>query len=172
MNIKKNIALAGALLGLLAVLSSCSGVAGKPVNRMRSYTPQNVMRFGDWLIDPVQLNKGVCRIDGNTTDVQITTDGMFTGTTIELRLVFAMPLVRPPSATISSYPVDLPLEGANKVYNIQLAYDPTTAAHLLAEDTFLTISYQPLNEGLPREVNLTTRGLVQALAVLGKYCPN
>lgn len=160
------------LLGGLLLLTACTtGVTGKPVNRMRGYQPQQVMRYGDWIIDPVRLKRGACRIDGNTADVQITTDGQFTGTTIELRLVFTMPLVKPPRATISSYPVELPLEGSNKVYNLQLAYDPTTAAHFLAEDTFLTLSYQPLNEGLPREVNLATRGLVHALAALGKYCP-
>lgn len=157
-----------AALALIAVLvQGCSGMTplGKPVNRLPAYKKDDAARYGDWLIEP-----NTCRLDGNSTDVHVSTDGTFSGNTIELRLAFAMPLVRPPRATVSSYPVALPLEGANRTYNIQLAYDPTTAAHFMAPDTFLTIRYQPLNEPQAREINLATRGLVHGLAAMARLC--
>lgn len=152
---------------LAAALVATSLAACAPtVNRMPKYQKDTAQHFGDWSISPAKP----CLIVGNSADVLASTDGAFSDNMIQIRLTFSAPLAGVPKASLSSYPVALPLEGATRSYAINLLYDPTTAAHLMQPDTFLTLTYQPLNQPQPLEVNFATRGLVHALAALRTTC--
>ncbi len=162
------------LILALALLSACSsgpkapGSSVRAEGRPNSYTSPapRALTYGEWFIEPRS-----CTIRAHAAEFTVSTDGIPTRNgTLELRTLFIAPLVRPPVAEISEILAPLPLEGAGRGYNIVLAYDAENAAHMLKPDTYLIVRYQPIASGIALESSFSTRGLMQALADLSKYC--
>jgi hypothetical protein len=148
------------------ILSSCSALpspgAGKHPPK---YSRPNVQRFDDWF---TEINS--CVLTGNSPEVRTTTNGGLEGNTIELRLHFAVPLARQPRIVLNSLPIALRLEGANQDYTVQLPYSPTTVAHYMQGDSYLTVSYMPANADADLEVSFSTSGLVSGVTYLARTC--
>jgi hypothetical protein len=129
------------------------------------YSRPNVQRFGDWFSE---INS--CILTGNSPEVRTTTTGGLENNTIELRLHFAVPLARQPRIALNSLPIALRLEGANQDYTVQLPYSPTTVAHYMQGDSYLTVSYMPANADADLEVSFSTSGLVSGVTYLARTC--
>ena len=156
------------ILVLSLLLIGCT--APKPVIRKPEARQNNIIQYGDWVLQRDKLEEGDCTLDAVTSDFLATTDGEMKNGILTIRFDFAAHLSRPPVLSLSSYPVSLPVEGMRNLYTLYIPYDPTMAAHLLLEDTFITIRYQFLGQTDVREISLKTRGLVHGLAALGKFC--
>ncbi len=166
---KKNIT--ARLLPLLvpALLAACSYSpppsgstrAGKPPK----YTPPMVSEYGEWFIEP-----RTCTIRARAAEFSLQTDGRPYKNTITLKSLFIAPLAAPPVAEVSEILAPIPVEGANRGYNLVLAYDSLNAAHMLKPDTYLMVRYQPLTSAVVLESSFSTRGLMLALADLAKHC--
>jgi len=162
-----------ALLMATALLSACSSSPQAPGSSMRtSARPSGYdapaprsLTYGEWFIEPRS-----CTIRAHAAEFTLSTDGIPSKGTLNLRALFIAPLVRPPVAEISEILVPLPIEGARRGYNIVLAYDAENAAHMLKPDTYLIVRYQPMVSNIALESSFSTRGLMQALADLAKYC--
>lgn len=128
--------------------------------------PPLIEQYGEWWLEPA-----TCTIRATATDFTLATDGHVAANgTIALRALFTMPLVKPPVAEVSELPVPVPVEGANRTYNVILAYDAENAAHMLKNDTYLIIRYQPLTQPQAMESSFSTHGLMTALADFAAYC--
>jgi hypothetical protein len=146
-----------------ALLAACAVLP--EAKHAPQWNPDKLPRFGDWYGDPE-----ACTLAGNSPDAHLTTDGELRGEQLTFRLGFDRPLVRPPHATVSGLPIVLVLEGSGRDFTFTLPYVPTTAAHMLEPDTYLIVSYQPLDSAAALEVSFQTRGLVHGLAYLGHNC--
>lgn len=166
-----------ALLLASTIMSACSSTPQAPNSSVRAsgspsgYTapaPRS-LTFGEWFIEPRS-----CTIRAHAAEFTLSTDGIPTrskyGSTLNLRAMFIPPLIRPPVAEVSEILAPLPLEGARRGYNIVMAYDAENAAHMLKNDTYLIVRYQPMVSTVMLESSFNTRGLMQALAELAKYC--
>ncbi|TKW61250.1 MAG: hypothetical protein DI628_01070 [Blastochloris viridis] len=163
-----------ALLLASALVSACSSAPQAPGSSVRtSARPQGyaapaprALTYGEWFIEPRS-----CTIRAHAAEFTLSTDGIPTSKgTLDVRALFIAPLVRPPVAEISEILVPLPIEGARRGYNLVLAYDAENAAHMLKPDTYLIVRYQPMVSNIALESSFSTRGLMQALADLSKYC--
>lgn len=161
-----------ALLPLLALAACSSGSTpfGRDVRHLPKYMTETPPRFGDWWV-----NTERCTIEAGTGDIFARTDGHLENNMLPVTVTFNLPLTKPPLATLSGIPVPVPMEGptlltTNRTYTVRLAYDATTAAHMLDHGTFLTLTYQPLTGGPVRESNLQTNGLIFAIGELNKLC--
>lgn len=156
-------------LAAFLLLASCASAIHTPAARPApKYTPRAplVEQYGEWWLEPA-----TCTIRATAADFTLATDGhVASNGTIALRALFTMPLVRPPVAEISELPVPVPVEGAQRTYNVILAYDAANAAHMLKDDTYLIVRYQPLTQPLAMESSFATHGLMAALADLATYC--
>jgi hypothetical protein len=154
------------VLVFMALLAACSSLPGVGEGKHPpKYSRPNVERFGDWF---TEVNS--CVLTGNSPEVRTTTTGKLENTTIELRLHFAVPLAGHPRIALNSLPIALRLEGANQDYTVQLPYSPTTVAHYMQGDSFLTVTYQPASADSDLEVSFGTSGLVSGITYLGRTC--
>jgi hypothetical protein len=159
-----------ALLAPALLLAACASAVHTPGHPVPKYSPKAPMmeQYGEWWLEPT-----TCTVRATATDFTLSTDGhVDSNGTISLRALFTMPLVKPPVAEVSELPVPVPVEGANRAYNILLAYDANNAAHMLKNDTYLIVQYQPLTQPLAMESSFATHGLMTALADLASYCRN
>ena len=162
--------LAAVLLAACASSPPPNGsVRGGPAQGYSANTAPRSLTYGEWFIEPRS-----CTIVARAAEFTLTTDGIPEqtkyGGTLNLRATFLAPLVRPPLAEVSEILAPLPIEGARRGYNIVLAYDSNNAAHMLKDDTYLIVRYQPMLSAIVLESSFRTRGLMQALADLAKYC--
>lgn len=166
---KKNLA----TLALAALIASCA--KGYPAS-MASGTvrggqvpkyapPPPPSDYGDWYID-----SATCAIRARAADFSLVTDARPYRNTITLKALFVAPQAMPPRVEVSEILAPVPVEGARRGYNIVLAYDAQNAAHMLKEDTFLIVQYQPLNSAQMLESSFRTHGLMFAMADLAKFC--
>lgn len=161
MNNKKMLAL---VLAMAVVVAGC--MPGPTVTRLPKWQPPvNIPRFGDWVVEPE-----TCLIRAGTQDVQAETTGKLENGVLAVKLDFPMQLVQPPTPSMSGLPVPMPLDGAWRGFRTYIAYDSQTVAHMMDPGTFVVIAYQPLNSQAVREVHFDTRGLLQAIAHVGKTC--
>jgi hypothetical protein len=139
-------------------------------NRVPQYIPPvaNPADYGEWYIEP-----RTCSIRSRATDFTLINDGkVFKDNTINLKVMFDVPVVQPPRVEVSEILAPVPVEGARRGYTIILAYDSMNAAHMLKDDTYLMVQYQPINSAQMLESSFRTRGLMFALADLAKTCEN
>lgn len=158
-----------------ALLAACaSGYDSSPTPRPGSVhggkppkyaPPPPPSDYGEWNID-----SGACTIRARAADFTLINDGKPYRGTITLKAFFTLPLAMPPRAEVSEILAPVPVEGARRGYNIVLAYDAMNAAHMMKEDTYLVIQYQPITGSQILESSLQTRGLMFALADLAKHC--
>lgn len=164
----KTALLAATLLAACSTTPKAPGSSMRAEGRPNSYSSPapRALTYGEWFIEPRS-----CTIRAHAAEFTLATDGIPTRNgTLELRTLFIAPLVRPPVAEISEILVPLPIEGARRGYNLILAYDAENAAHMFKPDTYLIVRYQPMASGIALESSFSTRGLMQALADLSKYC--
>ena len=165
----KNITNAATLVLAAFALFACaedSPPLGSPHGgRPPAYSPPKLSPYGDWWIEPA-----TCTIRARAADFTLQTDGRPSNGTISLRTLFVSPQAMPPHVEISEILAPIPVEGTRRGYNIILAYDSANAAHMLKNDTYLIVRYQPLNSADVLESSFPTHGLMFALADLAKYC--
>lgn len=156
-------------IALVLLVSGCQTlVVRKPpsVKDRQSVHLEPLPQYGGWWIDT-----STCLVHTTAADFTLTTDGHIEKNgTMHLRAQFTGPLAAPPQAELSHLPVPVPVEGGRGIYSIILAYDSATAAHMLADDTHLIVSYQPTRETRVLESSFPTRGLVQAMADMHRNC--
>lgn len=165
-----------ALLALTALLAACATApqptgprpaggsihGGKPPKYAGAPLPSN---YGEWAID-----SGTCSIYSRATDFTLRTDGRPYKGTISVRAQFISPLAMPPRAEVSEILAPVPIEGTRRGYNIILAYDAMNASHMMKQDTYLIVQYQPITGTQVLESSFQTRGLMFAMADLAKHC--
>lgn len=158
-----------ATIGLILALSLASCAAPtkpKPV----VVQPAN----GQW-----QVNSQRCTISALLPEIRFSTDGRVGRDGImSLRLSFVPSLLRPPVAEVSGLALPLPVEGpgalaplTGRAYTVQLPYNANTAAQLMQDNAFLTITYQPIRQVAPRTGYVRTREIILGLTELDKACP-
>ena len=126
-----------------------------------------------------QVNSQRCDISALLPEIRFSTDGRVGGNSrMALRLVFVPSLLYPPVAEVSGLATPLLVDGpgalapfTGRAYTVQLPYNATTAAQLLQDNTFLTITYQPIGQVAPRTGYVRTRAMILSLAELAKVCP-
>lgn len=154
-----------------ATLSACGimPLQSAQRNRVPQYVPPPPpSEYGEWYIEP-----RTCSIRSRATDFTLINDGkVYTDNTITLKANFDVPLVQPPRVDVSEILAPVPVEGARRGYSIILAYDSMNAAHMMKDDTYLIVQYQPINSAQMLESSFRTRGLMFALADLAKTCEN
>lgn len=129
-------------------------------------SPLPPSQYGEWWIEPA-----TCTIRARAADFTLQTDGRpDRNGTLAVKSLFATPLVQPPHVEISEILAPIPVEGSRRGYNIILAYDSMNAAHMMKNDTYLIVRYQPINSADVLESSFNTHGLMFALADLSKYC--
>ena len=168
--VMKNKNLKLAFITATAVLSACSAVSpthSGPTARPSKYAniPSQPSQYGDWYIEP-----RTCTIRARAQDFSLVTDGVPSQNTIRVKTLFVSPLVQPPHVEISEILAPIPVEGTKRGYGIVLAYDSANAAHMMKDDTFLMVRYQPITSAEVLESSFQTRGLMFALADLAKFC--
>jgi hypothetical protein len=154
-------------LAATLTLSGCAAVPGGKKSRPSKYATHNeAPRFGDWFVEPNR-----CTVEAATTDFTLTTDGKLTSNKLlPFKLSYNVPIAGPGTATLTGIPVPVPQDGTGKNYTIYLDYSARSVSELLNTGTFLTITYQPLSEGNPREAFFQTHGLIQAISELVRLC--
>lgn len=126
-----------------------------------------------------QVNSQRCDMSALLPEIRFSTDGRVGRDGImALRLVFVPSLLRPPVAEVSGLATPLLVEGpgalapfTGRAYTVLLPYHAGTAAQLLQDNTFLTITYQPIGQVAPRTGYVRTREMILGLAELDKACP-
>jgi hypothetical protein len=144
------------------VPNSGSTYGGKPPKYAPPPPPSN---YGEWYIDTT-----TCSIRARASDFSLVNDGKPYKGTITVKALFIAPQAMSPRVEVSEILAPVPVEGANRGYNIILAYDAMNAAHMMKPDTYLMVRYQPLNSAQVLESSFATRGLMFALADLAKFC--
>lgn len=126
-----------------------------------------------------QVNSQRCDLSAVLPEIHISTDGRVgSDGRMALRLVFVPSLLRPPVAEVSGLAMPLLVEGpgalapfTGRANTVQLPYHAGTAAQLLQDNTFLTVTYQPIGQTAPRSGYVRTRAMILGLAELDKVCP-
>lgn len=154
-------------LALLAIaaLSACATTSPNATRPPKYRPAPPLSQYGPWWIDTAS-----CTIRANAADFAISTDGRPHNGVLTLKAFFAPPLVQPPVAEISELLAPVPVEGTRHGYTVILAYDANNAAHMLKDDTYLIMRYQPLTGAQMLESSFPTHGLMFALADLNQFC--
>lgn len=156
------------LLAAMALAACASD--GPPSGSVRAGKPPKYIapvqsQYGEWYIEPT-----TCTIRARAAEFTLQASGRPDRGTLSVKALFISPLVQPPVAEVSEILAPVPVEGTKRGYNIILAYDATNAAHMMKQDTYLIVRYQPLNSSVVLESSFNTRGLMFALADLANYC--
>jgi len=116
--------------------------------------------FGPWVASG-------CTVSAKTIDFLLSSQGYLNETgALELKLMMAPALTRPPFAVIAGLPIPVPIEGTGRHFTVLVPYTPEAVAAMLRDEPQLTVIYQKLGYTDLQEVAFPTKGLLEALGVI------